>query len=149
MAIAVKPSARPMPMARCLLVEDSEFDQKRIERTISGLGSIDLEIASTLRDARRMMTSRVYDLVLLDNQLPDGLGVNFASELRSFKGCAHTPVLMISDYPTPFMYHKASDARVNMVLAKDEFRPSHVRDALHFGRMKARHLLPERLSGTN
>lgn len=122
---------------RCLLVEDSDFDQRRIARILARGVTVDLTTASTLADARQILSEEFFDLILLDNSLPDGLGVDFAAELRERNGLNDVPILMISDWPTPFMYDKASAARVGMVLGKDDFQPRHVRDALRFARVMA------------
>jgi len=121
-------------LPRCLLVEDSDFDQRRIARILARGVPVHLDVAPTLRQARDKMEATHYDLILLDNALPDGLGVEFAAELREDKDLMDIPILMISDWPTPFIYDKAMNARVGMVMGKDEFQPKHVREALRFAR---------------
>lgn len=133
--IAPFPHKRTLP--RCLLVEDSDFDQRRISRILARGVPVDLDIVPTLAEARTVLERDRYDLILLDNALPDGLGVDFAAELRRNKRLIEVPILMISDWPTPFMYDKATNARVGMVMGKDEFHPKHVREALRFARVVA------------
>ena len=127
----------PRPRATCLLIEDSEFDQRRIARVLQRSIPMNLLVANSLEVARFILSRRKVDLVLLDNKLPDGLGIDFASELRLRPHTAKVPVLMVSDWPTPFMYDKAMEAKVARVLSKDDFQPSHVRDALRFGRVRS------------
>lgn len=133
--LATTQQTRRVP--RCLLIEDSDFDQRRISRILARGVPVELEIASSLSDARGKLADAAFDLILLDNSLPDGLGVDFAAELRQNKSLTEIPILMISDWPTPFMYDKASAARVGMVLGKDDFQPRHIREALRFARVVA------------
>ena len=104
---------------------------------MEGLGIEHLDAVSTVGHARAHIMRHSVDLILLDNGLPDGFGVDFAMELRNTPRFAKIPVVIISDWPTPFMYDKASAARVGMVLGKDDFQPRHVRDALRFARVMA------------
>ena len=135
----------PVRTPRCLLVEEdelgphdhSDFDQKRIARILARGTRVELKSVATLRSARRYLANEHFDLVLLDNNLPDGLGVDFAAEIRRTKGMEDVPILMVSDWPTPFMYDKAANARISRVLSKDEFQPQHVREALRFARVIA------------
>ncbi|MCC6528339.1 MAG: response regulator [Polyangiaceae bacterium] len=61
----------------------------------AALGSHGLEIveAATLGEATRRVTSRRFDLVLLDLGLPDGDGLALAAELRGFTG---VPIIVLS-----------------------------------------------------
>jgi PleD family two-component response regulator len=133
--------AKPIPFPRlapqCLLVEDSDYDQKRIARILARGTRIELTIVSTIQLARSALSRRRFDLILLDNALPDGLGVNFALELSEDPDLAGIPIVMISDFPSPFIYDKAMRAGVRLVLGKDDFRPSHVDDALRYARVIA------------
>lgn len=114
----------------CLLVEDSEFDQHRVTRMLKGAGPVDLIIATTLAEAGSLLQKQRFDLVILDNALPDGLGVDFAMGIRRLEQFRNLPVIIVSDFPSPFMYDKAMAARVSRVLTKSEFRPWHVKSVL-------------------
>lgn len=131
--MAFGPQSRP----HCLLVEDSDFDQRRIARLLAQGTQVDLTIATTLAKARTAMAQTHFDLLMLDNLLPDGLGVEFAGEIRADPNATFIPIIMISDFPSPFMYDKAMAAKVSIVLDKDKFQPKHVFDALHFARVVA------------
>ncbi len=112
----------------CLLIEDSNFDQRRVVRMLHGSGPVDLAIASTVEQARKELTRSSFDLIILDNALPDGLGVDFALELRRIARYRDLPILIASDFPSPFMFDKAVAARVRRVLTKSELRVSHIRE---------------------
>ena len=119
---------------RCLLVEDSDYDQRRIRRVLDELSIQRLDIVSTMGAARGALTRQRYDLILLDNGLPDGFGVDLALELKEQPGLSNIPVVMVSDWPTPFMFDKALMARVRQVLRKDEFNLAKAAQVLSFSR---------------
>lgn len=122
---------------RCLLIEDSEFDQRQIKRVLRALGIERLDIVSTVGEARAHIMRRGVDLILLDNGLPDGFGVDFALELRNSSRFSNIPVVIVSDWPTPFMFDKALMARVRQVLRKDEFNLAKAADVLRMSQRVA------------
>lgn len=116
----------------CLIVEDSEFDQKMMQRVIRRAQSaLQIDVATTLSSARRALEIQNISLILLDNNLPDGLGANFALELAADPQSARIPVIIVSDWPTPFMWEKAQSAGVLYVVNKSEFAIPYVQAALN------------------
>ena len=118
------------PRRKCLLIEDSAFDQQRVGRLVTGVAAFDLTAVSTLAEARAALSRQDFDLLLLDNALPDGLGVDFALGLRKRPKYRTIPIMIVSDFPSPFMYDKALMARVSQVVTKSDLRPRHVRKLL-------------------
>ncbi|MEW9919954.1 response regulator [Marimonas sp. MJW-29] len=117
--------------ARCLIVEDSAFDREKLSRVMRKTRQgLKIEQVSTLRAARRALERAGTALILLDNNLPDGLGADFAQELASDPDLCKIPVIMVSDWPSPFMWEKAASAGVAYVLSKTEFDGRYVRAAL-------------------
>tara|TARA_R110000850_G_scaffold34322_5_gene92868 strand:+ start:72 stop:494 length:423 start_codon:yes stop_codon:yes gene_type:complete len=115
----------------CLIIEDSEFDQLMMSRVIGRLrGRMRVKVASSLQAAREALAQGRVSLILLDNNLPDGIGANFAMELASDPNHSSTPVIMVSDWPTPFMWEKAAAAGVLYVVNKAEFGIQYVEHAL-------------------
>ena len=78
---------------RILLVEDDLPSRDLVGAVLEPIGYRVTPTAS-LAEARREMTRRTFDLVLLDLQLPDGSGMELAREVYQ-KGC---PVLIITAY---------------------------------------------------
>ncbi|MEM7520873.1 MAG: response regulator [Pseudomonadota bacterium] len=115
----------------CLIVEDSEVDQIKMTRIVRrspyGLTPI---IAASLDAARKALQEATPVLILLDNNLPDGLGANFAKEVRAVPQWSRLPIVIVSDWPSPFMWEKAAAARVSYVLSKADFDGRYVRAAL-------------------
>ncbi|MDF3415315.1 response regulator [Sulfitobacter sp. M57] len=115
-------TAKPRPHQTCLIVEDSDFDREKLTRIMQKSNHpFHIEAATTLKLARRVMEKAPVSLILLDNNLPDGLGADFALELARDANYADIPVIIISDWPSPFMWEKASSAGVAFVLSKTEF----------------------------
>ena len=107
---------------RCLIIEDSEFDRERMRRVLArSHHTFATTCVVTLAEAREHLANTPPDLILLDNNLPDGLGTNFATELADEPDLQHIPVILISDWPSPFMWDKAALAGVRFVLGKQEF----------------------------
>lgn len=125
-------AAVPSPQdATCLIVEDSQFDQQMMARVVDRAHhQMRVKVAATLDEARTALAKGQVSLILLDNNLPDGIGANFALELASNPAHAATPVIMVSDWPTPFMWEKAASAGVLYVVNKAEFGVQYVQQAM-------------------
>lgn len=68
---------------RVLVVEDNAVNVMVAVRQLESFGCV-AEYATTLRAAREALASRgPYDLLLLDWELPDGTGGDFATEIRA------------------------------------------------------------------
>ncbi len=81
------------PWVRVLLVEDDD-DVSQV--VAEGLGRDDFAVdrAATVAQARRLLNSRTYDVLVLDLLLPDGSGLSVAQALRS-AGSA-LPIVMLT-----------------------------------------------------
>ena len=125
--------------ATCLIVEDSQFDQKMMVRIINrSHRDMKVEVASTISAARKALKRVPVSLILLDNNLPDGHGANFALELASDTSHSKIPVIMVSDWPSPFMWEKAASAGVMYVVNKSEFGSRYIHEALKRAKVPAR-----------
>ena len=78
---------------RVLLVEDAEDVAHAITTTLSRRGDA-VDAAATLAEARDLVAVQVYDLAILDIELPDGWGTDVLSLIR--KAGKPTPVLMLT-----------------------------------------------------
>lgn len=130
-ASQAKPMVKRPMRNRCLIIEDSEFDSQKMARVIDrNMNNMDVAIATTLSSAREALDKRDFSLILLDNNLPDGLGADFVQELAMTKRLSNIPVIMVSDWPSPFMWEKAASAGVHYVLNKKEFDAHYILSAL-------------------
>jgi DNA-binding response OmpR family regulator len=98
--------------------------------------NLKVEVAATLRRARAALARGQTELILLDNNLPDGLGANFALELARDAKLSSIPVILVSDWPSPFMWEKAASAGVTYVLNKTDFNTRYVNAALQKSRKR-------------
>jgi len=115
----------------CLIVEDSAFDQQMMARVVGRAGpKMNVKVAATLQSASRALAAGKISLILLDNNLPDGIGAEFAIELAADPELTNIPVIMVSDWPTPFMWQKAASAGVLYVVNNAEFGVRYVDQAL-------------------
>lgn len=116
----------------CLVVEDNVFDQERIRRIMDkSFQGVFVAVASTIGEARKHMERYQTSMILLDNNLPDGTGANFAVELAENPDFSDIPIVMVSDWPTPFMFDKAESAGVMHIVNKSDFGARYVHAALN------------------
>lgn len=114
----------------CLIVEDSILDQEKMRRILTrSFNNIKVEVASSINEARSKLMRFKTSLILLDNNLPDGKGANFALEIAQSKRHSHVPVIIVSDWPSPFMFDKAQSAGVSQVVDKSDFGARHIHAA--------------------
>lgn len=106
----------------CLIIEDSDFDRERLCRVVRKVKpGMRIEQAAHLGSAREALEAGNITVILLDNNLPDGLGADFAIELAKDPHLSDIPIIMVSDWPSPFMWQKAEMAGVAHVLSKADF----------------------------
>ena len=84
----VDPEGRSVVM----VVEDEESYQDALNIGLSVEGFI-VMAASTITQARELMSSTKPDLVLLDMMLPDGSGIDYCREIYD---TSRIPVIMVS-----------------------------------------------------
>ncbi|QDL91019.1 response regulator [Paroceanicella profunda] len=140
---AAKERAEKRPSRRrCLLVEDSRFDRRRVQ-ALAQSAQLDLEIveASSLREARSHMSRDEFDLVLLDNFLPDGEGLVAIETFRAGEE-GPVPVILLSGQSNSGMQQRAMDAGCSEYLQKDGLSGTVFREAVE--RALARALEPVR-----
>ena len=80
----------------CLIVEDDAAFAALAAQVVGDQGGL-TTIAATLAAARQATASHTFDLVLLDNQLPDGKGYDLFAQLARRNPDA--PVVMITGVP--------------------------------------------------
>jgi two-component system, NtrC family, response regulator PilR len=80
---------------RCLVVDDETDIRELVVLTLERMG-IQAESASSVTDAKHMLSSFSYDLCLTDMRLPDGLGLELVQHINAqFPGL---PVAVITAY---------------------------------------------------
>ena len=94
-------------MARLLLLED---DQSLIDGLVYALTKegFALDVAMTVREARAQLASQAYDLLLLDQTLPDGSGLSLCEEVRA--GGNAVPIIFLTAMDEEIQVIRALDA---------------------------------------
>ena len=93
-------------MKNILMVEDDSTIAFAVKYAVEQEG-FNLDIAENLENARKIVNSKEYDLILLDVMLPDGSGYEFLKQLREH------------DEDTPVIFLTACDEEVNIVMGLD------------------------------
>ena len=93
-------------MRNILMVEDDSTIAFAVKYAVEQEG-FNLDIAENLENARKIVNSKAYDLILLDVMLPDGNGYEFLKQLREH------------DEDTPVIFLTACDEEVNIVMGLD------------------------------
>ena len=93
-------------MRNILMVEDDSTIAFAVKYAVEQEG-FNLDIAENLENARKIVNSKEYDLILLDVMLPDGNGYEFLKQLREH------------DEDIPVIFLTACDEEVNIVIGLD------------------------------
>ena len=93
-------------MKNILMVEDDSTIAFAVKYAVEQEG-FNLDISENLENARKIVNSKEYDLILLDVMLPDGNGYEFLKQLREH------------DEDTPVIFLTARDEEVNIVMGLD------------------------------
>lgn len=94
-------------MARLLLLED---DQSLIDGLVYALTKegFALDVVMTVREARAQLAVQAYDLLLLDQTLPDGSGLALCEEVRA--GGNAVPIIFLTAMDEEIQVIRALDA---------------------------------------
>lgn len=94
-------------MARLLLLED---DQSLIDGLVYALTKegFALDVAMTVREARAQLAVQAYNLLLLDQTLPDGSGLALCEEVRA--GGNAVPIIFLTAMDEEIQVIRALDA---------------------------------------
>jgi DNA-binding response OmpR family regulator len=107
---------------RILSLDDDTGNQSLIRAIVTRtddpvIGRATLLQATTIAEARTILDREPIDLLLLDVHLPDGLGLDLATELRSGER-PRPAVLALTASVLPAEQHAALDAGCDAFLAK-------------------------------
>jgi two-component system KDP operon response regulator KdpE len=116
------PSGSAGAALRILAVDDDPVNRSLIRAIVSratdpSIREATLHEATTLGEARRVLEQESIDILLLDVHLPDGLGLDLATELRN-DGRARPAILALTASVLPADQQAALDAGCDAFLAK-------------------------------
>lgn len=76
-----------------LLVEDDQNSAQFLSKSLVADGYL-CDVSASIKDANDLLLNAVYDLLILDWNLPDGEGVELLKTIRKYDN--NTPILMLS-----------------------------------------------------
>ena len=79
-------------MKKILLIEDDAPLGRGVHLALSG-GELDVTLCRTLAQGRQALAEGIFDLLILDVNLPDGSGLDLLTQLRTI---SHLPVLVLT-----------------------------------------------------
>ncbi|MEP1519367.1 response regulator [Ascidiaceihabitans sp.] len=83
--------------ASVLIIDDSEFDRKRIRRLFRDAGlNVFLDEVDTISNLQEMLNETSYDIVIIDYNLSEGTGIDAVTLLHSHPEHADTKAIMIT-----------------------------------------------------
>lgn len=103
-----------------LLVDDNQMSLDIMSSVFYGFGARDRMMADNLDDARRMLTGRYIDLMVIDSGFPDEAAFRFMAWLRheAPDPVCFTPTIMVTGHSTRALVRRARDSGAHFVIAK-------------------------------
>ena len=105
---------------RVLLVEDDAFTQQLHRSMVRKLGIVEIHVCSDGEEALKLLTTKEYDVVLVDWQLPTRDGHSLVKAVRGLqdKDRAGVPVIMVTGAGDKTRVVKAREAGVDGYIVK-------------------------------
>ena len=100
-----------------LLVEDEEAHAELMQLSFESRDDIRLLIASSLGEARALLSRSTPDMAIIDSLLPDGRGLDLVRELRHE---SRYPVVLLTSHADESMQAAALEAGASGYVVKTE-----------------------------
>jgi response regulator RpfG family c-di-GMP phosphodiesterase len=91
---------------RIMIVDDDPIQLLYLSKTLSKLSFIDIVTQTSSEEALELCANELWNLVIVDYQMPKINGVNFVAKLRALEQHSATPVLMVTASTDPLVKHK-------------------------------------------
>lgn len=121
---------------KIFLLEDDAYLRDGLSEMLSGQGYA-VKAAETISQARGIIVSGVFDLIILDVMLPDGSGLDFCASLRA------------SGVTSPILFLTACDDEINIVKGLDSGADDYVTKPFKLLELMSRVRALIRRSGNN
>ncbi|MGA2716014.1 MAG: EAL domain-containing protein [Bryobacteraceae bacterium] len=102
---------------RLLVVDDEEMNRNMLSRRLERAG-FRVEVARDGAEALRMMDQQAFDLILLDQMMPERSGSEVLRELRMLHSAAELPVIMVTAVADSGKVAEALDSVANDYVTK-------------------------------
>ncbi|MWD27037.1 response regulator [Aquicoccus sp. SCR17] len=114
-----------------LIVDDSEFDRRRIRRlSVETALHIDLDEADSIRALPDRLEAADFDVILLDYALPEGDGLEALEMVRRSARNAGCPVIMVAGGDQPSVAVRALKEGCSDYLTKHELNAQRLKNAI-------------------
>lgn len=114
-----------------LLVDDSEFDRRRIRRlSLEGALPLVMDEADSIRALPDRLESSDFDVILMDYALPEGDGLEALHVVRRSIRNAGCPVIMVAGGDQPSVAVRALKQGCSDYLTKHELTADVLREAI-------------------
>jgi signal transduction histidine kinase/CheY-like chemotaxis protein len=117
--------------ARVLVVEDRADTRVLFGRFLNDMGGLTVRMASSGRDALRMLDEFTPDIVILDLMLPDIDGLEVLRELRRHPTLGTIPVIVATARSLSAAERSELEQQAHAILNKDGALGDELRTALH------------------
>lgn len=102
-----------------LVVDDSEIYRYVAGRALAG-GGFRVTTAGNASEALARLRTQPFDVVVIDEGLPDGTGVRLCRRIREFRGVSSPALVVLSAAATAGLERRARRSGADAVLEKAE-----------------------------
>lgn len=103
---------------RMLIVDDNATNQKILTLQAQSWGMFTCAVESAAKALEWLQRGVMFDIALLDMQMPNMDGVSLAREIRQQPHCQELPLVMLSSLSKQEIYERAEDINFAAVLSK-------------------------------
>jgi len=106
--------------AKVLLLQNNQTELDILGQVFIGFGVRAIRKCLTLSEAEEAIGGAVFDLVVVDCDMPGGAGFDFVAKLRRMEASDNrlAPIMLVSGHTAPSSIAKARDCGANFVVAK-------------------------------
>lgn len=102
-----------------LVVEDDPAHQMLVRQSVTGsdTGCSVVQVAGSIEEALRFLEQMEFDVLLVDNRLPDGWGLDLVTDLR--EAGSQTPLVLMTNAGSEVLAVQAWRSRLTNYIIKD------------------------------
>ncbi len=116
-----------MPALHLLLIDDEEAFRRTFTETLASQGYT-IDVCASGAEALQMLPKTRFDVVILDQLMPDLTGLDLAKRMRGVRD--DLPIILVTGYRGPLLDQEARAAGIDQILPKPlDFR--RLAEALH------------------